>query len=345
MTSLLPDRKIAVRKTSLKSLWEFLGGLKSPREKFPATSLGIITTIVAFGSMFAPFLLASQSSISVRSAYNSTKQTTFLLKGLWGVAERTYVNGGFVYARAPLERTRALDTFYQGNLGVGHAINNVAVDGGFSLSYSPLTEIQSKGGYLGLTYIFMSERTDPAQQSDRALSLLHTQIYPSEEENTALFWARVGFTGNTMSTTLRRPPDNKAKGTAFTLDVYYPADPVVLLGAGIGFHGYDSAGRVFFAEAQKNATSLRTNLLGSTIVGLPRTSAHFDVAWTITDRDIFQPRYSSIEIDSTRLWTHTLGLGWRHQFTRSVSMTPSYETTVQGSRVYTGFLLDLTYVL
>ena len=307
-------------------------------------SLLLVTTNVVFESIFAPFLFASQSSISLRTAYNSTKQLTYLLGGVWGLAEETYVNGGFVHSRSPIEGV-GFDTYYQGNIGVGHAIKNAAVDAGFSASYSPLTEVVSKGGYLGLTYIFTSEKANPDDQSDRALSLLHTQIYPSEEESAALFWARAGFSGNTMSSTLARPPNNKAKGTVFTLDVYYPADPVLLLGAGVGFHGYDSAGRTFFAEAQKNATSMRSYLLGSTILGLPRTSAHFDLFWNITDRDIFQPRYSSTEIDSTRLWTHTLGLSWRHQFTKTLAITPTYETTIQGSNVYAGFLLDVMYTL
>lgn len=266
-----------------------------------------------------------------------------MLSGVFGVAERTYVNGALVHARSPIAGTESVDNFYQGSAGAGHAIDNFAFDLGFMGSFSPLTAVTSKGGYVGVTYIHVPGTTDPATQSDSALELLaHHQIFPTAA-NQPLFWVRSAFNGNTMTSDLVSHAGAKAKGTSFTVDATYPVDPVLQLGAGLGFYGYDNASQAFFDEAQRNMTSLSRYLLGATVLGLPRTSANVNGTYQISDWDLFTPRYTATEIDSTRQWTHTLNLGWKHNFSKTIAMTPAYEVSISGNRAFSGLMLDLFY--
>lgn len=267
-----------------------------------------------------------------------------MLSGVWGASQATYLNGGLVFSRTPVTGTRAVDTYYQANLGLGHAIDNIAFDAGFIGSVSPLTAVLSKGGYIGATYIVVKDTIDPATHSDNALMLLRTQIYP-EPDNQPLFWVRVGFAGNTMSSRLVSTPDNNARGTIFSLDATYPVNPELTVGAGLSLFGYDSKSRRFFSEAQRHSSTLGRYMLGATVQGLPHSVATVNFSQTITNRDTFVPRYSATELDATRTWTHTIDLGWRHQFTKKFFLTPTYELTIQGNRAFTGFLLDFMHML
>lgn len=302
-------------------------------------------TIASLGLVFAPFCLASQSSIQTRTSYNSERQQSYTIAGSWGFDERAFGNAAFTHARTPLGRfIGETDTFYQGVFGVGYAIDNLGFDLGFLTSSSPLTQTTTLGGYIGMTYIFSGEFADPKEYGEQTLDLLHSQIYEKKPEHPPIFWMRFGFAANSMRSDIVGDFNNSGKQTSFTVDGYYPMYDDLVLGGSLAFHGYDDS-KGFFTNTQKNVTNIHVALLGATLQGLPKTSISVHAAWQLASRDTFTPRYSVTEIDASKRWSHTIDLGWRHQFNKHWFMTPTYEVSVQGARAFSGLIFELLYVL
>lgn len=311
---------------------------------FPSCQIGaLLATFLLLVPIFAPFSQASQSSISQKSSFNSDRQLGFLIAGNWGLDERSFANASFAYSQTPIQNLDQTDTYYQGTIGLGYALKNIAFDLGFMGSQSPLERIHSLGGSLGLTYIHIPPNANPDDYKNRALTSLHSQVYTEAEELQPVFWVRFGFVGNTIKSNLIDFPANSGKETALTIDAYYPHGDLLLLSAGASFHGYDNS-RGFYDRALANITSIEMALLASTLQGLPHTTLSLQAFWQITSRDTFLPRYQSTEIESIRKWSHTLDLGWRHRFSTQWFLAPTYEITAFESRIATAVVLDFLFI-
>jgi hypothetical protein len=289
--------------------------------------------------------LASQSSVEQKTSYNSDKQLTFSLGGTWGFDERAYGTASFSHSRTPLDNPAAdIDTFYQGLFGVGYAINNLGFDVGATMSQSPLTQSSGLGGYIGFSYIFTDEFTNPAVHTQQALDLLHTQIYERNPEHPPIFWVRLGFAANTLRTKELGDQAPSGKQTSVTFDFHYSPDDNLFLTLSTAFYtNDDSTG--FFTNAERNADNFHTALLGATLQGLPHTSLGLQATWQIAPRDSLVPRYQATEVDSTRQWSHTIDLGWRHHFLKEWFISPTYEATIQGDTAITGLIFAITYLV
>lgn len=294
--------------------------------------------------LIAPLSRASQSSIEQRFSFNSDRQLGSITSGAWGINDQSFLNGSFVHTRSPSTVIAGVhDTFYQGGLGAGYAINNIAFDIGFQISKSPLTETSSIGGSFGFTYIFIPPGANAEDYEPDALSVSRAQVYQKPQEQPPLFWVRFGYTGNSMSSDVVGFPNNVGKETGFTFDGYYPVNDDILVNIGLGFHGYDDS-RGFYSLALENVTTAKQLLLLSTIQGLPHSNISLGLTWQYTQRDALVPRYQGTEIDSSRQWAHTIDLAWRHQFSKNWFLTPTYEATVYQATASTGLLLGLLYI-
>ena len=161
--------------------------------------------------------------------------------------------------------------------GLGYAMGNIALDLGAQLSQSPLTQIYSFGGQVGVTYIHINESSDPESHADQALGLLHQQTYGPKGDQTPVFWARVSYTASKMQSKLLDDPNNKGEESIFALDAFYPAAADLLIGAGFALFGYENKGGLF-TNALKTTSDTNLFLLGATIQGLPNSSFHFDLS-------------------------------------------------------------------
>ena len=299
--------------------------------------------IVSFLLLCAPLSFASQSLIGQKSGFNSDKQLSFITYTSIAIDEKAFVGASFTYSRTSEEPSfDDTDTFYQGTLSLGYAVQNIGFDVGFNVSRSPLQDSRTIGGTFGLTYIYTPSGADPDDYSETALDSLHTQLYKKQAEQPPLFWVRFGFIGNTLRSNLLAFPNDSGKETALSVDVFYPYSPELLFTAGTSFHGYDDS-HGFFDRSLKNTTSTEISLLASTVQGLPHTTVSMQATWQLALRDSFIPRYQATEIDSSRVWSHTLDLSWRHQFTSHWYLTPTYELTVLGQLPATAIMGEVLY--
>lgn len=248
------------------------------------------------------------------------------------------------YARTPEDPAILdTDTFYQGTLTIGYAVHNIAFDAGFNASRSPLQEARVLGFTFGITYVYVPEDADSDDYKDQALTALHSQIYFNEPQKPPLFWVRMGYIGNTLRSNLLPAPNSTGTEAAFSFDAYYPYSPELMLSLGASFHGYDD-NNGFFDRALKNTTSSEIQLLASTIQGLPHTSIVLQATWLIVSPfDSLVPRYQATEIDSSRQWSHTIDIGWRHQFSKHWYLTPTYEVSMYQGLPSTAVLGDIVY--
>ncbi|MBI3544675.1 MAG: hypothetical protein HY075_15500 [Deltaproteobacteria bacterium] len=292
--------------------------------------------------LFATISFASQSSIGQKVSFNSDRQITFLTSGTWGIDEKSFVAASFAHSRTPTFDGLDTDTFYQGTLSIGYSVSNLAFDIGFNIAQSPLQRERTLGGSIGLTWIFVPSILDPDDYRELALRTLHSQIYERKEEKAPLFWVRLGYLGNSMKTNIIEYPANSGKESAFSFDLYYPWSNELISSFSAGFHGYDNS-RGFFDRSLQNTTDVETLLLTSTIQGLPHTTLALQSTWQLAPRDAIIPRYQATEIDSSRKWTHTIDLGWRHQFSPHWYLTPTYEVTMQLDQASTGVMTELYY--
>lgn len=285
---------------------------------------------------------ASQSSFNQRLSFNSSRQFTTSTTGLWGIDDRSFASSTFTYQAAPTTPDVGTDSFYQGALGAGYAIENFAFDAGFIFSYTNLPQIISLGGTLGLTYIFTSSDEDPSEYQAVALDALHSQFYTSHEKPLPVLWTRIGFTGNSMQSALLGSAGNSGKETALTIDVFYPFSEELLFGINAGFHGYDN-NKGFFNKAFTGTITAEQLLLRSTLQGLPHNNFGAMSAWQLAPRDFLIPRYALTELDSSRKWSHTIDLGWRHQFSKNWFISPTYEISIYQAVSSSAVIFDLLY--
>lgn len=271
-----------------------------------------------------------------------------ITSGTWGLSDKTFAASSFTFQRTPAPGTGSSDRYFQGTLGFGYSFNNMALDAAFIYASTPLEGTTSVGFSVGYTYLFVPGGLDASEYSDQALTAAHTQIYENletdqHENQDPLFWIRIAYNGNSMSSTLLDDAENSGKETSLTIDGYYPFSQDLLLSAGVGFYSYDDS-KGFFDRALENAVTAQQLLLQSTLQGLPHTTISLQASYQITARDAGIPRYQATEIDSTRTWSHTFDLGWRHQFTKQWYLSPLYEVTLEGATTESGVILELLCV-
>ena len=303
-----------------------------------------IGLVALFALTNASISNASQSSILQRGGYNTAGQENFVTALNYGLTDRSYLSASIVYSRSPAGGTTETDTFYQGTLGFGYAISNLAFDVGFTAAHSPLQQTRTLGGSFGLTYIYTPSDANAEDYAEQALAALHTQVYEAKQERPPLFWVRFGYLGNSMTSTLLPERANNGKETALTADVFYPYSNDLLFNFGVSFHGYDDR-QGFYDGVFQKSTDAQLELLSSTIQGLPHTTISNQATYKLAQRDWCIPRYTATEIDSSRIWVHTFDLGWRHQFSKNWYLTPNYEITLQSSTPASAVSVDILYVL
>ena len=300
--------------------------------------------VFALASVSAPLSFASQSSIDQRASFNSDRQLGMITSGSWGIDEKSFANGALTFTKTPTTSlASSYDTFYQLNLGVGYAIHNIAFDVGFQYSKSPLTEVRSLGGSFGVTYIFTPQGANDDDYQEEALASFHAQTFHKTHEQPPLFWLRLGYIGNTMKTEALPLANSSGRETALAIDAFYPFNDELLFILGAGFHGYDNS-RGFYDKALANANTAEQQLLQSTLQGLPHTNYSLSASYQLTQSEALMPRYQATEIDSSRQWSHTVDLAWRHEISKSWYLTPNYELTITQATSSTGVILDLLFI-
>ena len=266
-----------------------------------------------------------------------------MVAGSWGFDPKAFANASFSHSRTIMSSIGEIDTFYAGSIGAGYSLEYVNLDLGLFHSQSPLTKSSAIGGYLGLTYIYLPELSDGEEREEDPFEITHAQVFPSPpKKGSVLFWARLGYLGTSMTSKVLDDGANSGKDLGFTLDVFYPHSDKILLAAGGVLHNYDDT-KGFFSGSMRNVNNMSIALAQGTIQGLPRATMYFQVSWGLAQRDTFIPRYSGTEIEYTRAWAHTFDFGWKHQFTKFLSVTPNYEHTLAYGRSVTGFILEVSY--
>lgn len=289
-------------------------------------------------TMFASNAAASQSQINQRASYNSESQLGYTISGKWQTTPTLFATASLAYSRTPVDTVDRNDTFYQASGGAGYSGDVTTVDFAVQVSRSPLTEITSYGYTLGLSYIFC-EDSGPEVITARPPNARKI-MREKEPQKAPLFWTRFTYTGTALKSSLLQDASNSGSQTVSTIDVFFPAGRTTMLGVGMAFYAYDDP-KNFFSGAIRGNQTFELNLLGATLQGLPALSANIDFSWQIGRKNVFMPRYQATELQSTASWSHTFDIGWQYQFNSKWSATPTYEASLQGTEVFTGFLLDV----
>ena len=286
---------------------------------------------------------ANQSSIESKTGYNSSRQFSASLSGTWELGDKAFTDLSLTHTRSPADTIARTDSFTQLSLGAGYSVDYLGFDAGFNLARQPLEQIHSIGGYFGITYFYSASDQPPNDEASENTQLLHTQTYSKPSLLLPVFWIRTGYAINSITSDLLLGPDDGGKDTTLSIDGFYLVNDELVLGSGIGVHFYEQKRNLFKSFIQ-NSNNVYLNLLTNTVLGYPKTTFNLNANWQLAPRDSLLPRYQATEIETSRDWIHTVDLGWRHQFTKHLYMTPTYEISFQSMMAYTGLLFSLLYV-
>ncbi|MGE4233358.1 MAG: hypothetical protein AB7F43_08520 [Bacteriovoracia bacterium] len=301
------------------------------------TLLGVVLVLLTLPSYGA-------DSLSTRTGYTSQKQVSAFFSGSFALQKQITAVANLGYSRTPLLGYGVFDKFITSSAGVNLAVNKFALELLYNYSYSTISLFHSHGATIAFTYIF-SEDDLKKDNSREALALMHTQIYEPSTNNYPVLWMRAGGSGNYMSSLAI---DKSGIESDFFLEVYSPQlskllNELVTLGLAGIVYSYDDSDN-FFTGAQRTASNLSQALLGSTIQGLPLVTVTASVMWQIASLDTFITRYQHTQMYVLEDPARTIGLGWRHRFSKHFYLTPDYSMTFQGDYKTNAVGIDFSWI-
>lgn len=310
------------------------GGEMFVRIKRELCGIGLVVAVALLRTLV---VLAADSSLEQRISYNSQDQQGYYLSGTTGLTNETDLILSVAHSRTPLGSALGTETYWFESVGASHRLNDVTLDAAIQFSQTPLTEISSYGGAVGVAMTW-SKTNDETFPNLAGMSRIRAQ-FDAEAIRETLLWSRIGISLSNSKSDLF--PGSSARETSFSLDLMKPITDEYTVGAGAAFYSYADTDS-FYDRALKNSRTNEQALLGATIQGLPQIGVSSHLTAAITDLDVFIPRYTATLIKSSRLWTHTLSMNWQHEFSKNWSLSPGYELSIEEGLTTSGFLMDLT---